>query len=705
MPSLFTNYTKTAVRDTRDIPQSTAIDTLSGVLNRLDQKQQKADAVKLKREIILGNDALAEQITNYQDTTDVSDDNYTEGVKQIVSDHYSQFSVKGGKSREVMDTVVNNSLSVYVSSASKYQKTQLYNRDIEDLETYGDKTKNRAFTNPNALLRLQQETIALVETSQNLTSQQQSDLKKSMNQELIGSHFKGRALRAETEEDLTQITKDLKNNSDKLPNELYEKLNSVVYSVRKKLESRDITDKQKNNTMVNKQLDNLLACSAQGNCSDEAITLDDIDYNLNLGEEERVKHREKFKAITEVTDTLVDMNNATSLKGMGDIYTTAWGKVKGDKPDTVRAFALIKNRYNALVKQIEDDPIAFAQTNNTRLKDLRQEWLTAENEQDKENIYGQMQLEIENFGKNFGTRRVMTNDEVAQFKYSLPDVVDGKTIGDFSGKLEALVKIRGANVISELIDQDVLPSAYGGLLHITNPNKRNSAILKITSSEQIDDYLNKSVGDGDTLPKYTDYRDTSLWSALNTRLAYSPNGLAEMNNIADAMVSIMKYNAVKGIKTSEEDVLNSLLSDQFQIVDDVLVTHENAENWGLVDQFKNKPEVLINALHRTNEFFTGSSLVKGGLVAGKNTSDPLNQAKGLLFDSIQSGLIDTVPHKDGIVLVNKENGFTVRNDAGETLVIPLSILGQYYNNEPFPTDGETGEPLIVPTSLYNIGGD
>jgi len=645
---IFEDYRVDASRAGRALPNRVADNTLSVIGKEITKQANEKENRKTERDLILSKPNLADKIRDYQNSTDVNNEDYIEGVRELVSSHYAGFSSNNKQGSKFIREQELSAVNAYQNAAAKYQQATLRNQDNAKIETYLSDLMNQVTDTGIVPKNAVKDLRSIINLSDNIPQALKAALKKNAINDLRTTEIKAGI---QSEQNVEELRDKLKSYKKSIESGQYKSLHKQLSVYEKNIEKqRQIINDKMVRGFENK-LSGYTSCVTTGNCPTNITNMRTEIASSGVDSDSEKVLTQRFDDITELSQIMTQIANyptqsATTVSDYISAHTD-------ENANNARRNNILRRYYNEKTSQFKKDPVQFTIDNNSEVLDLLDQVEAAEGVE-KEKLSAELRdtIAIALDGKS---NRVLANSEI--------DAV-GK-IEDYRAKVEQikhLVEQRGAIVIDELIDGNVLTNDHRAITNMSDTATQYKVFGLLRDEKELKDTYKGTDNSYDKTLK--ELRSKGFVKDFLDSMRYKDKGIDYVN-------SVTKLTILDALRTGDfdtgsyEKAFNSMLGD-YHIVDKMMIPKVIPEEVAMdrIDNVKDA-EFLTKTLKKVDGF-TGKSLL-GGL-----PNEFKNDAIKGFADDVESGEIEPMMINGNIVFT--KDGKYIRDDEGYTLEIPFDNL-------------------------------
>ncbi len=643
---LFEDYKLDTSQAGRALPARVADNTLSAVGGALVNYANEKDNRKTERDLILSKPNLADKIREYQNSTDVNKEDYIEGVRSLVYDHYSGFSSNNKQGAKFIREQELSAVNAYQTGASKYQQASLRNQDNAKIETYLSDLMNQVTDTGIVPKNTLKDIRSIINLSDNIPQVLKAELKKNAINDLRTTEIQAGI---QSEQNVEELRDKLKSYKKSIESGQYKSLHKQLTVYEKNIaKQRQIINDKMVKGFQNK-LTGYTSCVTTGNCPTTITNMRTEIVSSGVDSDSEKSLTQRFDDITELSQIMTDIaNHPTESAIVVSDYISAH---TDENANNARRNNILRRYYNEKTSQFRKDPVQFTIDNNSEVRDLLDKVETAE-EGTKEQLSAELRdtISIALQGKS---NRVLANSEINAV---------GK-IEDYREKVEQvkfLVEQRGAIVIDELIDGNVLTNDHRAITNMSDTTTQYKVFGLLRDEKELKDTYKGT--DNNYEKTLKGLRAKGFVKDFLDSMRYTDKGIEYVN-------SVIKLTVLDSLSTGDfdsyENSFNSMLGD-YHIVEKMMISKVIPEEV-VMDRIDNlKDSDFLKKTLKKVDGFTGKSLL-GGL-----PNEFKNDAIDGFVDDVESGEIEPMMLNGGIVFT--KDGKYIRDDEGYTLEIPFDYL-------------------------------
>ena len=645
---IFEDYKLDTSQAGRALPNRVANNTLSTIGSELVKYTEEKDNRKTERDLILSKPNLAAKIRDYQNSTDVNNEDYIEGVRELVSSHYEGFSSNNKQGSKFIREQELSAINAYQTAAGEYQQATLRNQDNAKIETYLSDLMNQVTDTGIVPKNSLKDIRSIINLSDNIPQVLKAELKKNAISDLRTTEIQAGI---QSEQNVEELRDKLKSYKKSIESGQYKSLHKQLSVYEKNIEKqRQIINDKMVKGFQNK-LTGYTSCVTTGNCPTNITNMGTEIASSGVDSDSEKALTQRFDDITELSQIMTQIANYPTQSAITvSEYISAH---TDENANNARRNNILRKYYNEKTSQFKKDPVQFMIDNNSEVLDLLDQVEAAEGvEKEKRSAELRDTIAVALDGKS---NRVLANSEINAV---------GK-IEDYRAKVEQikhLVEQRGAIVIDELIDGNVLTNDHRAITNMSDTATQYKVFGLLRDEKELKDTYKGTDNSYDKTLK--ELRSKGFVKDFLDSMRYKDKGIDYVN-------SVTKLTILDALRTGDfdtgsyEKAFNSMLGD-YHIVDKMMIPKVIPEEVAMdrIDNVKDA-EFLTKTLKKVDGF-TGKSLL-GGL-PNEFKKDAI---KGFA-DDVESGEIEPMMVNGNIVFT--KDGKYIRGDEGYTLEIPFDDL-------------------------------
>jgi hypothetical protein len=645
---IFEDYKLDTSQAGRALPNRVANNTLSTIGSELVKYTEEKDNRKTERDLILSKPNLAAKIRDYQNSTDVNNEDYIEGVRELVSSHYEGFSSNNKQGSKFIREQELSAINAYQTAAGEYQQATLRNQDNAKIETYLSDLMNQVTDTGIVPKNSLKDIRSIINLSDNIPQVLKAELKKNAINDLRTTEIQAGI---QSEQNVEELRDKLKSYKKSIESGQYKSLHKQLSVYEKNIEKqRQIINDKMVKGFQNK-LTGYTSCVTTGNCPTNIINMGTEIASSGVDSDSEKALTQRFDDITELSQIMTQIANYPTQSAITvSEYISAH---TDENANNARRNNILRKYYNEKTSQFKKDPVQFMIDNNSEVLDLLDQVEAAEGvEKEKRSAELRDTIAVALDGKS---NRVLANSEINAV---------GK-IEDYRAKVEQikhLVEQRGAIVIDELIDGNVLTNDHRAITNMSDTATQYKVFGLLRDEKELKDTYKGT--DNSYEKTLKELRSKGFVKDFLDSMRYKDKGIDYVN-------SVTKLTILDALRTGDfdtgsyEKAFNSMLGD-YHIVDKMMIPKVIPEEVAMdrIDNVKDA-EFLTKTLKKVDGF-TGKSLL-GGL-PNEFKKDAI---KGFA-DDVESGEIEPMMVNGNIVFT--KDGKYIRDDEGYTLEIPFDDL-------------------------------